>query len=167
MAEIDNAYWAADHPHPLAPNETDVETYRELIGSAHTRLLLGNTRALMPLCTAAMDTDPFIDDPRVISQDWTTNMVDYDVIFGDGVLNFTADLAEQLLPMAARHSHRFIVRAFSHRLPIMRVADNFPLANDFAIAPSHVLERVDYRFFVWDFTDSRANDNSSDPEGAS
>ena len=151
MAQVDSEYWSREHPHPLAPNAADVETYRELIGAASTRLLLGNTKALMPLCTAAMDTDPFLDDPRVITQDWTTNTVDYDVIFGDGVLNFTASLAEDLLTMASAHSSRFIVRAFSRRLPIMRVADFFPASTDFPVTPTEVVERNEYRFYVWSF----------------
>jgi len=159
MAQVDSEYWSREHPHPLAPNSVDVETYIELIGSASTRLLLGNTKALMPLCTAAMDSDPFLDDPRVIAQDWTTNTVDYDVIFGDGVLNFTQKLADDLLAMASNHSSRFIARAFSRRLPIMRVADYFPSVTDFSLSPSQVIERNDYRFYVWNF-DSRASEES-------
>jgi hypothetical protein len=154
MAQVDSEYWSREHPHPLGPNVADVETYVELIGEAGSVLLLGNTKALMPLCTAAMDTEPFLDDPRVITQDWTTNAVDYDVIFGDGVLNFTQELTESLLTMARDHSSRFIARAFSRRLPIMRVADFFPSANDFSLPPTEVIERDEYRFYVWNF-DSR------------
>lgn len=114
-------------------------------------MLLGNTRLLMPLCTVAMDSDPFIDDPRVVQQDWTTNTNRYDVIIGDGVLNFTAELADELLHMASRNCGTFVVRAFSERLPIMRIADNFPVAGDFEISPTDVIERDSYRFFVWRF----------------
>jgi hypothetical protein len=152
MTEVGRDYWSREHPHPLAPNGDDVETYRELIGTAKSVLLLGNTPALMPLCTAAMDTEPFVDDPRVITQDWTTNSLRYDVIFGDGVLNFTADLAQNLVAMAGQTSSRFIARSFTQRLPIMRVAGNFPAASDFATPPTLVLERGQYSFFVWDFT---------------
>jgi hypothetical protein len=63
-------------------------------------LLLGNTPALMPLCRAAMDTDPFLDDER---------------------------------------------------LPIMRVADNFPSGTDFTIRPSRTIDQGQYSFLVWDF----------------
>lgn len=151
MTEVGRDYWSQAHPHPLAPNVDDVETYRELIGDAHTVLLLGNTPALMPLCTVAMDTDPFIDDPRVITQDWTTNTVPFDVIIGDGVLNFTADLAERVVAMAVGTAGRFIARSFNQRLPIMRVADNFPSASDFTTPPTQVIDRGQYSFFVWDF----------------
>jgi len=151
MTEVDKAYWGQAHPHPLAPNDDDVAIYRELIGNAGSVLLLGNTKALMPLCTAAMDSDPFLDDPRVIAQDWTTNTVDYDVIFGDGVLNFTRALTENLLTMASSHSSRFIARAFARRLPIMRVADFFPTATDFSLPPAQVIEGDEYRFYVWNF----------------
>jgi hypothetical protein len=151
MTDVGPDYWSREHPHPLAPNDDDVETYRELIGDAKSVLLLGNTPALMPLCTAAMDTDPFLDDVRVITQDWTTNAVRYDVIIGDGVLNFTASLAEQVLQMASQTSERFIARSFNDRLPIMRVADNFPSGTDFTIRPSKTIDRGQYSFLVWDF----------------
>ena len=151
MTEVGPDYWRAEHPHPLAPNRDDVETYRSLIGNAGSVLLLGNTPALMPLCTAAMDTEPFLDDPRVIAQDWTTNSVTYDVIIGDGVLNFTDTLAEQVLEMVSRTSGRFIARSFNERLPIMRVADNFPSGADFALPPAQTIDRGQYSFFIWDF----------------
>jgi hypothetical protein len=69
------------------------------------------------------------------------------------VLNFTAELAEQLLYMASTSCSTFVARSFSQRLDIMRVADNFPTADDFPIAPSVVIERDLYRFFVWHFAD--------------
>jgi hypothetical protein len=150
---VDSNYWSGEHPRPLTPNAEDVEVYRSFIDDGHTVLLLGNTRLLMPLCTAAMDAEPFLDDPRVITQDWTTNTVRYDVIIGDGVLNFTADLAQQLLDMASKSCSTFVARSFSQRLDIMRIADNFPTADDFVIAPSEVIERDLYRFFVWHFAD--------------
>ena len=151
MTEVGREYWSREHPHPLAPNADDVATYRELIGDARSVLLLGNTPALMPLCTAAMDTDPFADDPRVIRQDWTTNAVGYEAIIGDGVLNFTADLAARVLTMAATTARRFVARSFNERLSIMRVADNFPLASDFTPPPTQVINRGEYSFFIWDF----------------
>jgi hypothetical protein len=150
---VDSNYWSGEHPRPLSPNADDVEVYRSFIDDGQTVLLLGNTRLLMPLCTAAMDAEPFLDDSRVITQDWTTNNVRYDVIIGDGVLNFTADLAQQLLDMASASCSTFVARSFSQRLDIMRVADNFPTADDFPIAPSVVIECDLYRFFVWHFAD--------------
>ena len=152
MSDVDRDYWSRVHPHPLAPNDDDVETYRRLIGDARTVLLLGNTPALMPLCTVAMDTDPFLDDPRVIIGDWTTNQTRFDVIIGDGVLNFTKNLADNVLAMAARTSTRFIARALRRRLPIMRVAAHFPTPHDFVVPPSQVVEHDEYSFFVWDFS---------------
>lgn len=144
-------YWGGEHPRPLAPDLADVDVYRSFIDGSESVLLLGNTRLLMPLCTAAMDTDPFLDDPRVITQDWTTNTVRYDAIIGDGVLNFTQDLAERVLAMAAASCSVFVARVFTERLPIMRVADNFPVPNDFDPAPTEVRGRNQYSFYVWRF----------------
>lgn len=148
---VNRDYWSGEHPRPLTPDAEDVDVFRSYIGEDDTVLLLGNTRLLMPLCTAAMDSDPFIDDPRVIQQDWTTNTTRYDVIIGDGVLNFTADLADDLVTMASKRCRTFVARSFSERLPIMRIADNFPTETDFAIAPNEVIERDLYRFYIWQF----------------
>lgn len=148
---VDREYWAKEHPHPLAPNKEDVEKYKELIGDAQRVLLLGNTPALMDLCTAAMDSDPFLDDPKVITQDWTTNTVRYDAIIGDGVLNFTEELCKKVLAMAAKNTDIFVARAFARRLPIMRIADHFPTADDFEIKPTTTYAFADYNFFVWEF----------------
>lgn len=151
VSDVTKDYWAGPHPHPLAPNADDVADYRRLIGDSVSVLLLGNTPALMELCDVAMDMEPFADSPKVVRQDWTTNQDWYDAIIGDGVLNFTDVLAREVLDMAARSCRVFVARAFSRRLPIMRVADNFPTAEEFTPRPVEVLERVDYRFFVWRF----------------
>lgn len=148
---VDREYWAKKHPHPLAPNKEDIETYKRLIGDARNVLLLGNTPALMDLCSVAMDSDPFLDDPRVIAQDWTTNTVRYEAIIGDGVLNFTKELSDRVLAMAANTTDLFVARAFAHRLPIMRIADYFPAEKDFEIEPTETISFDDYNFFVWDF----------------
>lgn len=149
--KVDRDYWSKVHPHPLAPNKEDVAIYRELIGDARNVLLLGNTPALMDLCSAAMDSDPFLDDPRVIHQDWTTNTVKYEAIIGDGVLNFTEELCNKILTMAANTTDLFVVRAFERRLPIMRIADHFPNVDDFEIKPTATYSFADYNFFVWNF----------------
>ncbi|MEO0049348.1 MAG: hypothetical protein RL556_680 [Actinomycetota bacterium] len=148
---VDRDYWSQNHPHPLAPNQHDVEVYQNFVAGSQSILLLGNTPALMSLFTTAMDSDPFLDDPRVICQDWTTNELQYDAIIGDGVLNFTAELADQVLEMAAKHCKVFVARSFNHRLPIMRIADNFPVVSDFEITPTETLKFADYSFFVWRF----------------
>lgn len=151
MEALPAGYWAKSHPHPLAPNLEDVETYRNLIGRLQSVLLLGNTPALMDLCTNAMDIEPFVDDPKVIQQDWVTNTKFYDAIIGDGVLNFTESLASGLIEMALEHSSLLVVRSFTRRLPIMRVADYFPGPQEFSMTPTEIIERDDYRFFVWRF----------------
>lgn len=87
----------------------------------------------------------------VIQQDWTTNSIHYDAIIGDGVLNFTPELAEAVLSMASHSCHRFVVRVFSRRLPIMRVAQNFPAPADLSIPPTEVRDLGDYRFYAWSF----------------
>ena len=151
---VDRSYWSQVHPHPLAPNQADVSVYEQLLAGSQTILLLGNTPALMDLCTAALDSDPFIDDPKVIAGDWRENTERFDAIIGDGVLNFTSDLAEDVLAMAQGHCKLFVARSFSRKLDIMRIADNFPRADHFSIRPSEVIERDEYNFFIWRFEPS-------------
>lgn len=152
MATLPNGYWSRTHPHPLAPNDDDVEIYRRLVRNSRSLLLLGNTPALMNLCTVAMDLDPFVNDQRVRQQDWTSNSDFFDAIIGDGVLNFTESLSVSLLDMAAKHCSIFVARAFTRRLPIMQIADYFPGTEDFSISPNTVIDRSDYSFFVWRFS---------------
>lgn len=151
LTSVDKDYWRGPHPHPLAPNEHDVEIYRQFLAGSKSRLLLGNTPSLMDLCTFAMDADPFVNSPNVIQQDWRTNTVRYDAIFGDGVLNFTEELATSLIDMAEQFSSVFIARVFSHKLPIMRVAEFFPSPQVLHPPPQDVLDFGEYRFLVWRF----------------
>lgn len=152
--DLDHSYWSQVHPHPLAPDQSDVEVYRNLVAECETVLLLGNTPALMDLCTTALDADPFLENPRVSKGDWRDNSKRFDAIIGDGVLNFTHDLAEELLAMAKNHCTLFVARSFARKLDIMRIADNFPVADDFSISPSEVIARAEYNFFVWRFTEN-------------
>ncbi len=154
---VDQSYWRREHPHPLAPNAHDVALYRELIGDARTVLLLGNTPALMPLCTAALDLDPWDETGKSIRGDWTQNDTHFEAIIGDGVLNFTDGLARGVWEMAARTSDVFVARAFRHRMPIMRVADNFPGEHDLGVAPTRFVQFDEYQFFQWNFRELRAS----------
>lgn len=99
----------------------------------------------------ALDLDPFDDSPRSKRGDWLANLETSDAIIGDGVMNFTKPVADGVLKMAAKTTQRLVARSFTRRLPIMRVADYFPAASDFAIPPTRVHGFDDYQFFVWDF----------------
>lgn len=149
---VDRDYWAGEHPRPMTPDASDVAVFVEEIGDARTVLLLGNTRALMPLCTAAMDIDPFLEDPRVIKQDWRTNTVSYDAMIGDGLLNFDQDFTREILDMAQGYCHSLVVRTFTRHLPPMRVATFFPQPEDFHVQPSGArFSPEGYAFYTWIF----------------
>jgi hypothetical protein len=142
----------------MSPDAADVAMYAELLdsdalGVDTSVLLLGNTLALFPLCTAALDIDPFIDDPRVSVGDWRDNTKTFDAMVGDGVVNLDESLAHAIVDMAARYSRRLVVRSFTRRLPPMRIASFFPAPGDFRIAPNTVRESDEgYAFYRWDFT---------------
>jgi hypothetical protein len=142
----------------MSPDAADVAMYAELIdcdalGVDTSVLLLGNTPALFALCTAALDIDPFIDDPRVSVGDWRDNTTTFDAMVGDGVVNLDESLAHAIVDMAARYSRRLVVRSFTRRLPPMRIASFFPAPGDFRIAPNTVRESDEgYAFYRWDFT---------------
>ena len=154
---VDRDYWAGEHPRPMSPDAADVSIYAELLarpelGEESSVLLLGNTPSLFDLCTAAMDIDPFIDDPRVTLGDWRDNTTTFDAILGDGVFNMDEQLAHDIVEMASRYSRRLVVRSFTRKLPPMRIASFFPAPSDFRIAP-HVVRPFDegYAFYRWDF----------------
>lgn len=149
---IDSSYWRQVHPHPLAPNTRDVEHYRSAISGRAKVLLLGNTPALIPLSTVALDLEPFDTSGVAIKGDWVKNTQFFDAIIGDGVLNFTPELAHGVVSMAREKSSVFIARVFRKKLPIMKVAAYFPSPEDCEVPPTTVIDFGDYSFYIWQNT---------------
>ena len=147
---VDKSHWSQVWPHPYAPSEEDVNIYQKYMIEG-TTLLLGCTRQLIHLSNNQLDIDPFYEAPTVIVGDWTKNTTYYDNIIGDGVVNFTKELEVGVLEMASKCCKRFVVRAFNYRLDRMKIAANFPKAEDFQIKPNHVEIFNEYTFFIWEF----------------
>ena len=147
---VDKKYWSQTFPHPYGPSDEDVQLYKNYMIEG-TSLLLGCTRQLVHLTNNQMDIDPFLDAPSVIIGDWAQNTTYYDNIIGDGVVNFTKELEEKLLKMSSKYCKRFIVRAFNYKLDKMRIAANFPKAEDFSIKPTEIIIFNEYTFFIWHF----------------
>jgi len=148
--QVDKNWWGIEFPTPYSPSDDDIKTYRDNMISGKT-LMLGCTRKLIPFTDIQMDIDPWYDGPNVVVQDWTTNKIFYENIVGDGVLNFTKELAESVLDMASKHCKVFIVRSFNYKLERMRIAANFPKAEDLPIKPTIVKIFDEYSFFIWQF----------------
>ena len=146
---VDRDYWSGFHPHPLAPNAQDVDHYRKATSGCPRVLLLGNTPALIPLCTVALDLEPFDTSGVAVKGDWTKNTDFYDAIIGDGVLNFTAELAESVLSMALEHSSLFVARVFRTKLPIMKIAAFFPAPEDLVVSPTSIINEAVYSFYIY------------------
>jgi hypothetical protein len=147
---IENSYWAQEFPYPYGPSEENVNTYRKYMTNG-TTLLLGYTKKLIPFTDNQMDIDPMYKSDTMIIGDWSDNKTYYDNIIGDGVVNFTKELQENLLKMASKYCKRFIVRSFNYKLDKMRIAANFPKESDFSIKPNHVEVFNEYTFYVWEF----------------
>ena len=150
VPKVDSEYWKKDLPHPLSPSKSDVEIYKQFMTTG-TTLLLGLTKSLMDISDFQMDLDPWIKSKSVITGDWKDNSKYYDNIIGDGVLSFTKELADNLIEMAKSCCEVFICRTFTQKLPIMRIADNFPKPEDFNTPPNFVIERPNYSFYIWKF----------------
>jgi hypothetical protein len=116
-----------------------------------TTLLLGCTRKLIPLSNRQLDIDPWYDGETVIVGDWVDNKHFYTNILLDGGFNFNKKLTDSILEMCSKNCEVLIVRSFSRKLPIMRIADNFPTKEDFDIIPSETITCEDYNFFIWEF----------------
>ena len=146
---IEKEYWASLVP-PLSPSPEDVKIFKgELLNG--TTLLLGCTREIIHLSDYQMDLDPldFVTNPLV--QDWTTNTTCYTNIIGDGVLNLSKQLCDDILDMCSKNCYKFTARCFNRKMDIMRVAEHFPGVDDFIIKPNGVKTFDDYTFYTWTF----------------
>ena len=148
--KVDKDYWMSDLPIPLSPSSDDVNTYKRFMINGET-LLLGCTKNLIPLSDIQMDIEPWYQSETVISDNWLNNNTFYENIIGDGVLSFTKELANQIVDMASNNCKVFIARTFTKKLPIMRIADNFPQPEDFIIKPTITITEKDYSFYIWKF----------------
>lgn len=150
VKKADREYWASDLPRPLSPSDEDVEIFKKFMIDGST-LLLGCTKKLIDLSDIQMDNDPWYDGENVITQDWTTNDVFFENIIGDGVLNFTHELTEDILQMCSKNCKVFVARVFTKKLKTMRIADYFPTPSSFSIEPKEVRIKPDYAFYIWKF----------------
>jgi FkbM family methyltransferase len=148
--EVKKDYWASELPLPLSPSDSDVDIYKDNMIEGST-LMLGCTKKLIPISNIQMDIDPWYEAKTVIKGDWLDNKTYYGNIIADGSLSFTKELADGLIEMASKHCKVFIARTFTKRLPIMRIADNFPQPEDFKIPPTKTVEFEDYSFYIWQF----------------
>jgi len=149
MSLPDKYYWNSLLP-PYSPSSDDALFYQNSLIQG-TTLLLGCTHNLVPLSHRQMDVDPLHIPDTMIIADWLSNSTHYDNIIGDGVLNFTQELADGIINMSSRYCKRLIVRSFNYKLPLMRIAAYFPQTSDFNIKPQSSTILADYSFFMWDF----------------
>jgi hypothetical protein len=148
--EVKKDYWASELPLPLSPSDSDVDIYKDNMIQGST-LMLGCTKKLIPISNIQMDIDPWYEAKTVIKGDWLDNKTYYGNIIADGSLSFTKELADGLIEMASKHCKVFIARTFTRKLPIMRIADNFPQPENFKIPPTKTVVFEDYSFYIWQF----------------
>lgn len=148
--QIDKQYWSIELDYPLSPSVDDFFIFKNNLIQG-TTLLLGCTHKLLQISNNQLDIDPWYKAPSVIKGDWRDNKTFYDNVVGDGVFNFTKELTDAVLLMASNYSKKLIVRSFSKRLPLMKIADYFPKPDDFCIEPNKVFIFSEYNFYIWNF----------------
>lgn len=147
---VDKTYWGSNLPHPLSPSDLDVNLFKTFMTDG-TTLLLGCTKKLLPLSDRQLDIDPWHDSDSVIVGDWIDNKHYYVNILIDGGLCFNKELCDEVVKMASKNCKNFIARTFIKKLDIMKIADYFPLEEDFEIKPTMSIECGSYNFYVWRF----------------
>jgi len=147
---VDKTYWGSNLPHPLSPSDLDVNLFKTFMTDG-TTLLLGCTKKLLQLSNRQLDIDPWYDSDGVIVGDWIDNKHYYVNILIDGGLCFNKELCDKVVKMASKNCKNFIARTFIKKLDIMRIADYFPLEDDFEIKPTTVVPCGSYNFYVWNF----------------
>jgi hypothetical protein len=143
---LDSAHFNNLKP-PLAPNEYEVEIYKQYIN--HNTLLLGYTKQLIDLCSSAIDLNPPISpNPKVLQGDWFAIKDYYDVIIGDGVLNLVGgDLVEYL----STHCNILVIRFFTNKIQGMKYATYFRSNTNFLL-PDVIIDTQDScKILVWHF----------------
>ena len=147
---VNKEYWANELVPPYSPSNIDFEVYKNNLIEG-TTLLLGCTHKLLNISNNQLDIDPWYEASTVIVGNWIHNNTFYNNIIGDGVLNFTKELTDNILKMCSKNSKKFIARCFNKKLPKMRIANYFPSEIDFLIKPNIIFSFSDYNFFIWDF----------------
>jgi hypothetical protein len=148
---VDKNYWASDLPLPLSPSDDDVKEFKSHMKKG-TTLLLGCTKKLIPLSDRQLDIDPWYNGETVIVGNWLENKHFYTNILLDGGFNILSkEMCNSLLSLASKCCEVLIVRSFDKKLPTMRIADNFPIKEDFDITPTEIITCKDYSFFIWEF----------------
>jgi len=150
MNKVDKTYWSSDLPLPLSPTDLDVDIFKTFMTDG-TTLLLGCTKKLIPISDRQLDFDPWYDGDTVIVGDWGDNQHIYRNILIDGGLCFNKELCDNVVKMASKNCRNFIARTFIKKLDIMKIADYFPLENDFEIKPTMTIECGSYNFYIWRF----------------
>ena len=147
---VDKTYWGGELPHPLSPSNLDVDFFKTFMTEG-TTLLLGCTKKLISISDRQLDLDPWYDGDTVIVGDWINNQHYYVNILIDGGLCFNKELCDNVVKMASKNCKNFIARTFIKKLDIMKIADYFPLEDDFEIKPTMTIECGSYNFYIWQF----------------
>ena len=142
----DKDYWTS-LTWPAAPNLDDYRVFEK--HCAGRVLLLGSTKLLLPLCTAAWDIEPVYDAPKIITRSWFSLDSHWDTIILDGGLALGKEFTERLLPIVLAHCDRFVSRTFLNPNWPTRYAMYFPRAHELTPEPvEHPVNEV-YTFYIW------------------
>ena len=132
----------------VVPVDEEVRAYRRMsIGDR--RLLLGETKQLMPWCTEAVDMYPCGEYEKTFQGDWMNLDGHWDTIMGDGAINLVGiELVEAVRP----HCDRLVVRVFEEWIHEWKYATHFPTQFPGALTTYRIQEGT--RMVIWDFKEA-------------
>lgn len=141
----DTQHWHGQSP-PKAPNDFEIEIYKNFLENRTPICLFGMTKELVPLCDLAVDLNPVEIGKPTVKCNWNDYKIKTDVIIGDGILNLEG---LELVDKLSNVCNRLVCRVFLEKMTWMKYAKHFP--KSFPNSDTLIYTQKDIAIIIWNF----------------